>query len=121
MKYGYFLGVTGASINALGDLHVTTASKTLVLSLYRTPELFTQIRRALVASGPSAMEELRKDLHPSLPYLHRSPHPSLHPLSLHPLSLHPLLVLPYLHPLLVLPSLRPLLVLPSLHPLLVLP
>ncbi len=61
-KYGLFLGVTGAAINALGDLHVTTASKTLVLSLYRTPELFTQIRRALVASGPSAEEDLRKVL-----------------------------------------------------------
>jgi hypothetical protein len=61
-KFGLFLGVTGASINALGDLHATTASKTLVLSLYRTPELFTQIRRALVASGPSAEEDLRKVL-----------------------------------------------------------
>jgi len=50
-KYSLFLGVTGAAINALGDLHVAASAKTLVLSIFRTPELFTQIRRALVASG----------------------------------------------------------------------
>ncbi len=61
-KFGLFLGVTGASINALSELRVSTAAKTLVLSMYRTPELFTQIRRALVASGPTAEEELRKIL-----------------------------------------------------------
>jgi len=33
-----------------------------VLSMYRTPELFTQIRRALVACGPTALDELRKIL-----------------------------------------------------------
>ena len=62
-KYGLFLGVTGASINALADLRVPSATKTLVLSMYRTPELFTQVRRALVASGPTAEAELRKILH----------------------------------------------------------
>jgi len=61
-KYGLFLGVTGAAINALGDLHVGSAAKTLVLSMFRTPELFTQVRRALVATGPAASEELRKVL-----------------------------------------------------------
>jgi len=61
-KYGLFLGVTGASINGLGDLRVPTAAGKLVLSMYRTPELFTQIRRALVACGPSAKDELRKIL-----------------------------------------------------------
>lgn len=61
-KFGLFLGVTGASINALSDLRAPSAVKTLVLSMYRTPELFTQIRRALVASGPTALEELRKIL-----------------------------------------------------------
>ncbi len=61
-KFGLFLGVTGASINALGDLRVGSAAKTLALSMYRTPELFVQIRRALVATGPSAKEELRKIL-----------------------------------------------------------
>jgi hypothetical protein len=61
-KFGLFLGVTGASINALSELRVATAAKVLVLSMYRTPELFTQIRRALVASGPTALEELRKIL-----------------------------------------------------------
>jgi len=33
-----------------------------VLSMYRTPELFTQIRRALAASGPEAEDQLRKIL-----------------------------------------------------------
>ena len=61
-KYGLFLGITGASINALGDLRVTTAVKTLVHAMYLTPELFTQIRRALVASGPEAETALRKIL-----------------------------------------------------------
>jgi len=61
-KFGLFLGVTGASINSLSELRVASAAKTLVLSMYRTPELFTQIRRALVASGPTALEELRKIL-----------------------------------------------------------
>jgi hypothetical protein len=61
-KYGLFLGVTGAAINALGDLHVASSAKTLVLSMFRTPELFMQVRRALVASGPVAAEELRKVL-----------------------------------------------------------
>jgi len=61
-KFGLFLGVTGAAINALSDLRVSSAAKTLVLSMYRTPELFTQVRRALAATGPSAKEELRKVL-----------------------------------------------------------
>ncbi len=61
-KYGLFLGVTSAAINALGDLHVAASAKTLVLSMFRTPELFVQIRRALVASGPAAEDELRKVL-----------------------------------------------------------
>jgi len=61
-KFGLFLGVTGASINALSELRVPSAAKTLTLSMYRTPELFTQIRRALVASGPTALDELRKIL-----------------------------------------------------------
>lgn len=61
-KYGLFLGVTGAAINALADLRVPSAVKPLVLSMYRTPELFTQIRRGLVASGPTAEDELRKIL-----------------------------------------------------------
>jgi hypothetical protein len=61
-KYGLFLGVTGAAINALADLQSPEAVKSLVFSMYRTPELFTQVRRALVASGPSAEDALRKIL-----------------------------------------------------------
>ncbi|HEY1558376.1 MAG TPA: hypothetical protein VGF94_26310 [Kofleriaceae bacterium] len=66
-KYGLFLGVTGAAINALGDLRAPSAAKTLVLSMYRTPELFTQIRRALVACGPTAEDEIRKVLRDESP------------------------------------------------------
>ncbi|HEY0195305.1 MAG TPA: hypothetical protein VGC42_29520 [Kofleriaceae bacterium] len=61
-KYGLFLSVSGSAINALGDLRVASAAKPLVLSMFRTPELFTQIRRALVATGPTAEDELRKVL-----------------------------------------------------------
>ncbi|MEO8703288.1 MAG: hypothetical protein ABI867_24795 [Kofleriaceae bacterium] len=60
--YGLYLAASGAAINALGELHIETASKTLILSLYKTPELASQIRRALVASGPRAKDELRKIL-----------------------------------------------------------
>ncbi len=61
-KFGLFLGVSGAAVNALGDLRVPTAADTLVKALYRTPELFTQVRRALVACGPNAEAALRKVL-----------------------------------------------------------
>jgi len=61
-KYGLFLGVTGAAINAMSDLRSPSSVKPLVRSMYRTPELFTQIRRALVASGPTAEAELRSIL-----------------------------------------------------------
>jgi hypothetical protein len=71
-RFGLFLAVTGAAINALGDLRSASSVKTLVLSMFRTPELFTQIRRALVASGPTAADELRKVLagnHPEVKQL----------------------------------------------------
>jgi hypothetical protein len=61
-KYDLFLKISGAAINGLGDLRVASAAKTLVLSMFRTPELFMQIRRALVATGPIAADELRKVL-----------------------------------------------------------
>jgi hypothetical protein len=61
-KYTMFLASTGAAVNALGELQIENASATLILSLYRTPELASQLRRALVASGPKAKEELRRVL-----------------------------------------------------------
>lgn len=73
-KYNLFLAITGASINAIGNLHAPAAAKTLVLAMFRTPELFPQIRRALVASGPTAFDELRKVLagnHPEVNQLFR--------------------------------------------------
>ena len=60
--YRRYLGATGAAINALAELRVPTAAKTLVIAMFRAPDLFSQIRRALVASGPSAADELRKVL-----------------------------------------------------------
>ncbi len=68
-KFELFLAITGAAINAMGDLRAPQAAKTLVIAQYRTPELFGQIRRALVASGPEAKAELRKivtDQHPEV-------------------------------------------------------
>ena len=61
-KYTFFLARSGAAINALGDLRAPSATKTLVLAMYRTPALFTQVRRALVATGPTAEDDLRKIL-----------------------------------------------------------
>lgn len=61
-KYDFYLKLTGSAINALADLRVPAAAKTLVLAQYRVPALFSQIRRALVASGPEAKAELRSIL-----------------------------------------------------------
>jgi len=60
--YGLFIAITGAAVNGLGDQRISAATKPLILQMYRTPELFTQIRRALVASGPGAVDELGKIL-----------------------------------------------------------
>jgi len=76
-KYTLALGVTGAAINALGDLHAASSAKVLVIAMFRTPELFAQIRRALVATGPVAAEELRKVLagtHPEVNQLAKDKH-----------------------------------------------
>lgn len=67
--YGRYLALTGAAINSLGSLRASEAAKVLVLSIYRTPELFAQVRRALVASGSGVIGELRKviqDKHPEV-------------------------------------------------------
>src|SRR5690606_10636061 len=61
-KFELFLAITGAAINAAAELRAPQLAKTLAIAQYRTPELFTQIRRALVASGPDAKAELRKIL-----------------------------------------------------------
>lgn len=60
--YAIYLARTGAATNSIAQLRTDKATKALVLAMYRTPELFTQIRRALVASGPSAVPELRAAL-----------------------------------------------------------
>lgn len=59
-KFEQYLAVTSAAVNALGELRTPEATKVLLLSMYRSPELFMQIRRALVASGAGVEGELRK-------------------------------------------------------------
>jgi hypothetical protein len=61
-KFSQFLGLSGAAINALGTLHASSSTMVLIKAMYRTPALYAQIRRALVASGPGAVPELRKIL-----------------------------------------------------------
>jgi hypothetical protein len=61
-KFSMFLATTGAAINAVAELRAPAAAKTLALQMYRTPELFDQIRRALVGAGPDAKGELKKIL-----------------------------------------------------------
>lgn len=56
------LVVTGGAINALGELRAEAAIGSLVLAMYKLPELNRQLRRALVAIGPGAAGELRKIL-----------------------------------------------------------
>ncbi|HEX7839419.1 MAG TPA: hypothetical protein VF469_18205, partial [Kofleriaceae bacterium] len=60
--YNRFLAVSRAAIDALGDLHAGAAAKPLVLAMFRTPDLLPNLRSALIASGPSAFEELRRAL-----------------------------------------------------------
>jgi len=54
--YSKFLTEVGAAVNALADARDPAATRALVLAMYRTPELFVQIRRALVATGPTARD-----------------------------------------------------------------
>ncbi len=61
-KYAIYQGITSQAINGLGDLRSPTATKALVLSLYRAPDLFTMSRRALVAIGPDAEKALSDTL-----------------------------------------------------------
>ncbi len=60
-NFALHLMTTGAAVSALAELRAD-AVEPLVLQLYTTPELFMHVRRALVASGPGAADELRKVL-----------------------------------------------------------
>ncbi|MBA2540107.1 MAG: hypothetical protein H0V17_10770 [Deltaproteobacteria bacterium] len=57
-RFGMHLAISGASINALGALQATTETTALILALYRTPELTSQIRRTLVGIGAPARDAL---------------------------------------------------------------
>lgn len=61
-KFTLYLVATRAAIDALGDLRAPEAGAPLMLAMYRTPELFVQVRRALVASGSAVQDELRRVL-----------------------------------------------------------
>lgn len=61
-QFDRFMAVTGSAINSLAALRAPEATKVLVLAIYRTPELFPQVRRALTASGSGVGAELRKVL-----------------------------------------------------------
>jgi HEAT repeat protein len=54
--------VVGAAINALGEMKTGDAIPVLLESMYRAPLFFTQVRRALVASGPEVAPQLRRIL-----------------------------------------------------------
>jgi hypothetical protein len=60
--FALYLSTTGAAINALAEHRAPGAVRELVPAMYRVPELFTQLRRALVASGPAAKAEVQKVL-----------------------------------------------------------
>ncbi|MBA3454349.1 MAG: hypothetical protein H0T42_14750 [Deltaproteobacteria bacterium] len=57
--YALSLATTGAAINALGTLPSAQAAQTLVLAMYRTPELSTQLRRALALNGALVIDHVR--------------------------------------------------------------
>lgn len=70
--YRRYLSMTGSAINSLGSLRAADAAKVLIIAMYRSPELFGQVRRALVASGAGVVGELRKilrDEHPEVKQL----------------------------------------------------
>jgi hypothetical protein len=76
-KYTLQLGITLAAVDALGDLRAPSAVKVLILAMFRAPDIFSQIRRALVATGPTAFDELRKVLagtHPEVNQLFKDKH-----------------------------------------------
>ena len=61
-KLELHLLVTNAALGALGDLRAPTSAKPLALAMYRTPALFANTRRAIVAAGPQGEEEMLKIL-----------------------------------------------------------
>ena len=76
-RFGLHLARTGAAINALGGPPSAEAAVVLIKQLYITPELFTQIRRALVANGPAVSDQLRAILrgeHEAVNQLFRDKH-----------------------------------------------
>jgi hypothetical protein len=61
-RFELALAVTGASLDALAELRAEAATGALVRAMYLFPDLFPQVQRALVASGPATAGELRKIL-----------------------------------------------------------
>lgn len=60
--YALDLATKGAAINALGTLPSAQAAETLILALYRMPELSMQLRRALSLNGSLVVDHVRSIL-----------------------------------------------------------
>lgn len=60
--YALYLSSCGAAINALGTLPSAQAAETVILAIYRMPELATQIRRALASNGSLVIDHVRSIL-----------------------------------------------------------
>ncbi len=56
------LPIIAAVVNALADIKSPEALPVLIETMYRVPAVYSQIRRALVASGPQVAGEMRKIL-----------------------------------------------------------
>jgi HEAT repeats len=56
------LPIIAAAVNALSDIKSPEALPVLIETMYRVPPVFSQIQRALVASGPTVGGEMRKIL-----------------------------------------------------------
>ncbi len=76
-RFELALAVTGAALDALAELRAEAATGELVRAMYLFPDLFPQVQRALVASGPATAGELRKILrgeHEAVNQLFRTRH-----------------------------------------------
>jgi len=61
-NFALYLATSGAAINALRTLPSAQAAETLLLAIYRMPELAMQIRRALAANGSLLTDHVRSIL-----------------------------------------------------------
>jgi hypothetical protein len=60
--YTLYLALVGSAVNASAEIAEPSLAGVLVPAIYRTPELSSQVRRALAAIGAPAAAEMRKAL-----------------------------------------------------------